>query len=102
MYKFKELKAGRMLYVGGVKKMEFSILGVSSTKIINGYLKIWCENRRGNIVILFIPINHINANKARIGNNMIFTNHFEWSEYATDMINRNAICSLMFGLGYTD
>ena len=85
-----------------LKRWSFPFLGVSSTKIINGYLKIECENRSSNIVILFIPINHINANKVRIGNNMIFTTHFEWSEYATDMINRNAICSLMFGLGNTD
>jgi hypothetical protein len=102
MYKFKELKAGRRLYVGGVKKMEFFILGITFTKFVNGYLKIGCENRGGNIVVLFIPINHINANNVRVGNNMIFTNHFEWSKYATDMINRNAICSLIFGLGNTD
>ena len=102
MYKFKELKVGSRLYVGRVKKMEFSILGITSTEIANGYLKIGCEDKYHKIIYIFIPRNHVNANKVRIGNNMIFTNHFKWSEYATDMINRNAVCSLIFGLGNTD
>ena len=102
MYKFKELKVGRLLYVGGIKKMEFSILQITSIEIANGYLKMECKNKRLKTINIYVPRNHINANKVRIGNNMIFTNHFKWSKYATDMINRNAVCSLMFGLGNTD
>ena len=102
MNRFKDLEKGRLLYISNLSKMNFDIYYITDITISNGFLHIIGLYDKTFTFNIFIPQNHFNANKLKIGKKMIYLNRFSWEKDAIDRIKRNSIIALRFGINFLE
>jgi hypothetical protein len=83
---FKNLQVGDKIYIG------FYAEFVQYIKYVEGYLCIhyFPERKKPKYAysnVLFIPLNHINANNVKIGNRHVFVSESKYKKYITDFMN---------------
>lgn len=67
---------------------------IHDIKTYNGYLKIWYQYERNNSQFnyypsIYIPLNHLNANKLKVGNTWIFLTDKGYKNICNFLLKKN-------------
>lgn len=86
MKTFKDLQVGDKIYIG------FYAEFVQYIEYVEGYLHIYyfSERKKPKYAYsdaIFIPLNHINANNAKIGNRHVFVSESGYKKHVMDIMN---------------